>query len=594
MELQTLQLALSLSAGPRMPPPEMGSAQTQARPLAEGDLPPQLRDRLWSRQTQALTEMLTYLKPARLSSELLLRLLEPFHAKLDAGQNPTQTQAQTQNDTQNALHRLTPETQRFLLRMSLMSLGGTEATDKTPLGKLMEMIGDKNAINLNQASLLAKATAAAPGISALSRMMEIGQILNARVVQQDANGVLRLQLGEQILKANLPSLPRLNPGDSLSLQLLSLNNRPQLKVISFASQSAPENQLLRQLLHQQGSLQRLFQQLSIPAQNATPAQSATPAPLTPAQAQTLPQGPATGGTASTPASTLNSLLQALAGQAGPSASPAPAPVGTAQPLMQQLAGTDVAQNLKPLIELLANHQLDPDRISEGQVRSLILNSGLFLEANLARKRSAPADLKSALLRMVAQLRSGPDLHTSNLAALMYNRLLQQGEKRPQALPERQQQLLNQLRSSVEGALAKVEVRQLRSLQQSDENRQTWQLALPLLDQQKIKDLEIRIQRDKQRKQQEQGEDWTVNLHFDFDSSGPMDVRINLKQDKIAVVFWAQWQDTLHRLGELMPKLEQSLRKAGLEVAQLSAYPGAIPEPSQDQPNPEDSLLRVTA
>ncbi len=504
-----------------MPVPVTSVVLPRVDAAMEQELTSQQLQRILSKKTQALTELLAHLKPARLSSELLLRLLQPFHAKI----NPENAQAQ------DLFSRISPETQRFLLRMSL-SLTGSEAskllaesTAKIPFGKLMEMIGEKNAIALNNnaAAVLAKATAAAPGSAGLGKLMDIGQILNARVLEQHPNGQLRLLLANQVIRANLPNLPPLSPGDSLSLQLTSLSNTPQLKVLSFASQNAPENLLLRQLLPRQGNLQQLFQQL-------------------------------TG------------------------------------------AGASAPDSLKPLSQILNSQILNTERLGTEIIRSMMLSSGIFLEANLARKQSETTDLKSALLRMVAQLRAGPEpQQNSTLLTQLYNRFMQQGESsRNSALPDRQQMLLTQLRTAAEGALAKVEVRQLTTLQQSDDNRQSWQLSLPMLDQQKVKDLDIRIQREKQRKEAQGGDTWTVNLHFDFDSSGPLDVRIDLKQEDIGVVFWAEWQETLQRVGKLMPKLEHALEKAGLTVTQMSAFPGQVPETVEARPDDGGSLLSVTA
>jgi hypothetical protein len=589
-----------------MPPPSPQLAYASVGYASEPPPSSQAANPPLSKQAQALLDLLANLQPARLSSELLLRLLQPFHAKMSSDPN-----LDPSADAQQRLDRLSPDTQRLLLRLSL-SLSGSDAVKeairllsenlgKQPLGRLMEMIGGKNAIhisNANSASLLAKSVAADPGLQALGRGMAPGQILNARVLEQTPEGGLRLQLGNQTLRASLPDLPRLLPGDSLSLQLISLNKTPQLRVLGFSSQNSPENLLLRQLLPRQGSLQQLLQTLNPTPPGSAPGQGQ---PLPPAQASPLPQ-PLQQALQQAINQKLNQTLRptvqpTLQQALNPSAPAQAQPSTNAASVLQQLSGTPLEQNLKPLVEILNNHRLDPDRLSETLVRGLILNSGLFLEANLARKREEPADLKSALLRLVTQLRSGAETQPNNsLVNLLYQRLQPQGDKGSASpLSERQQQLLNQLRGSAEGALAKVEIRQLNSLQQSDDSRQTWQLTLPLLDQQRIKDLELQIQRDKERQEQGgQGDSWTVNLHFDFDSSGPMDVRIQLKQEEIGVVFWAQWPKTLQRLGQLLPKLERSLKKAGLSLTQLSAYPGQAPQHRDDKPRADGPLLSVTA
>lgn len=572
MQLTHIQLLLAVPASMLHPPNQRRGGvalsdlwSPQGPPPGSGPI---------TRQQQILLDLLALLRPAQLSSEQLLRLLLPFHAKIDPHGSP---QPQAIGDARQQI-------QPVLLRLGMnpVSLPAAPASQASlpANGHPEQMIGDKNPIQLNSAgSPTVRPTAAAAPLQGLSQSLAVNQILNAQVLEQSPSGQLRLLLGSQVLRANLADLPRLNPGDQLSLQLVSQQQPPQFKVVAIQRQYTPEMHLLRQLLPKQGSLQQLFQLLE---QRGEPSAR----PLT-------ASGQGLSSSNPSPASLARLAVSPLPQPA--SANPAqPAGINPAE-LSSSPLGSKLSPPLRELVELLTRQTLQPQRLSPELVRSLVLASGLFLEANLARRRDQPSDLKSALLRMVSLLRSGVDAPQPGLMGQIYSRLMQ-GERGKAAQPppaDRPQQLLAQLRGAAEAALAKVEVRQLHSLQQSDENRQTWQLTLPMIDQQQRKDLDIRIQREKAKGQQQGQEQWTVELHFDFDASGPIDVRLNLKQETLGVVFWSQWPETHKRVGQLLPKLQQSLERIGLQVGQLNAFAGIAPKPPEESSS-VTGLLNLTA
>jgi hypothetical protein len=385
-----------------------------------------------------------------------------------------------------------------------------------------------------EATLLGKLTATTP-------------VFQAQVVEQSASGLLRLRVGELILKAQAPDI-RLQPGDSLRLQLLSLDKVPQLKILSLPNTSPPEHRLLLQLLPKEGDFQQLFRQFN-------GLQLGQPLTATPAAA------PAQGTTP---------------------------PI----PLMNQ--------PLPQLVELLSNQVLTSERISPRVIESLFLASGLFLEARLARAdRAEPQDLKAALLRLVALLQPGgsealPDSPFVALFQRLFKGVREKNDNLVALSLELQDKALKQLRQAAEGALAKLEIRQLNSLPQQDEARVLWQFALPLRDEDQVRDLEIQIEREKAREANQDGDRWTVNLHFDFASTGPLDVRVNLKQETVDVALWALRQETLEQVTHQLPQLHRRLEQVGLEVRQLNLYRGTAPRPALHPALAENGLLHELA
>lgn len=264
----------------------------------------------------------------------------------------------------------------------------------------------------------------------------------------------------------------------------------------------------------------------------------------------------------------------------------------------QIAAAQTTQQTKELEEvlrLLNEHSLGEKKLGPELLRGLFLGSGLFLEAGLAHSRTPRAnDLKSLLLRMVTILQS------ANQQGAVHQ-LLQRFAARSQAAQQQgtqeslQSQALHQLRKATEGALAKLELQQLQSLPpKGDESRQSWHFALTLNEEARFQEVEARIEREKSRKHQQDEDRWNVELHFDFEASGPVDARIQLQHKCIQVNFWASRRQTLERIKTLLPRLESALTKAGLEVGLLAAWPGAQPKAKDADPPPATNLLNLRA
>lgn len=551
------------------------------------------------------------------------------------------------------------------------------------------------------------------------RTLEVGQIVNARILEVGSQGSLKLEIEGQQLTASSPTGLQPSPGQNIQLQLISATTPPLFRVLltSLANEQAAQAQLLRQLLPRQSGLDQLFDQLGqllSGNQTAERLPTASPQPdtslertlvqlvrligsqqLGPTQSQALAQPlsqalqqfasqsgnsqlqqalyhiaqqlstsqPSTNSPEAQLQQALNQIAQQLsigqnsathqearvqlqqalnqiAQQLGvqttnqsPAKSPQTSPqlqqslgqaaqsqgttatnqttsVQTASlaqaaaqaaaasqaSSIQQAQQTQQAKELDELLRLISGHSLDNQKqLGPETVRSLFLASGLFLEAGLAQSRTPRADdLKSLLLRMVTILQGNS--HQNGVQHLIQRLISRSQNPKPEgAQQELQTQVLHQLRKATEGALAKLELQQLQSLpQKEDEARQSWHFALTLNEEAKFREVEARITREQARRQQQDSERWNVDLHFDFEASGPMDARIQLQQTQIQVNFWASRSQTLERIRTLLPRLERALAKAGLEVTQLGAWPGAQSRPKERTLAPASGLVNLRA
>jgi hypothetical protein len=248
------------------------------------------------------------------------------------------------------------------------------------------------------------------------------------------------------------------------------------------------------------------------------------------------------------------------------------------------------------------------------VAQALSDSGVFLEAKLldGKQSALPQDLKANLLRLVAQLLP-PALSNASSSALLAstnqgslalalplfvrNLLgnLGQAGTRQQAgsfpLPTRTLQNLEDdgdlgsLLRLAAAAVSRLQTHQLSSLAQSqvgpDGNLlSTWQLEIPMRNQQELVPLQAKIQREDSPKKsaKEPGETlWRVELAFDLAPLGPLQVQAQLARGSVSSQLWAERPSTANVIERELGRLREQLTNAGLSVAELACKQGTPPQ-----------------
>ncbi len=244
------------------------------------------------------------------------------------------------------------------------------------------------------------------------------------------------------------------------------------------------------------------------------------------------------------------------------------------------------------------------------------NSGLFLETKLLHGQTGnlPQDLKANLLRLVAQmlpnLPASSPLAVSNasgalaqaLPAFVRNALgaLGQPNARQQALSF---PLPSKLLQSMEGeadletllrlaaaAISRLQTHQLSSLAQTQTMPDgtlvtTWQLELPMRNQQELVPLQVKLQREdspKAEKKEQKETLWKVELAFDLAPLGPLQVQAQLLRGSLSSQLWAERVGTAQLIGEELETLRERLVAAGLTVGELACRQGVPPQGPRTQ------------
>lgn len=272
--------------------------------------------------------------------------------------------------------------------------------------------------------------------------------------------------------------------------------------------------------------------------------------------------------------------------------------------------------------LLASLPELPAMTNPKGVAQALQSSGVFLEPKLlAGQAPAPVpDLKTGLLRLIAQLTPAlPDSSglnpinfgnaTSALAQALpgYVRnalgmLGQVGAKpEPLGFPLPARVLaendgegdVEHLLRLASAAISRLQSHQLASLEQTGVNEHgrlqtTWQLEIPMRDLQDIVPLQIKIQRealpdDKARPEREaarenlaQSKLWRVEMAFDFEPLGPLQVQAQLLHGTLSSDLWAERAVTARLIDNQLGRLRARLLECGLDVSELTCHQGIPP------------------
>lgn len=401
-----------------------------------------------------------------------------------------------------------------------------------------------------------------------------GQVVRAEVLTVAGDGNVTLRIGGTEVSARSP-VP-LNPGQQILLDVIKTDPLPELRLVLQASVHQIQTEALRSILPKQVPLPKLLQtlqQLVTPGTKSPVGQEAQTSALL---ASRLPGATATTTNASRQAalSELQNLLRGTANEP------------SLRRLFEQL-GPEIAQRVKRVLE---TGPARDGEISPVRLREWLLQSGLFLEANLAAGRPPGNDLKADLLTLLLQLRTR-----------LEQELIQKPDRSPigpetgtrpgtPAEPESAiVKLLHLLLRQTEGSLARVQLHQLSSLPADDGTRHVWQFELPIPRPHGYDEFLVRLERERNPNADDsEGYRWRVTLNFDLASLGPVQAQLSLlDEQEISTLFLAERGESAQRIDEQLSLLEQAFARAGLRIGTLAAQKGGKldAEPHRRAPQP---------
>ncbi len=318
-----------------------------------------------------------------------------------------------------------------------------------------------------------------PDLKNIIKNLQPGQLLKATVVSQAADNAMKLKVGSQELIAY--TRLHLATGQKLTMEVMKTGSRPELRLLQERSGSELQNQILRQALPRQIPQAKLLNTLQA-IERASPellqkllpellqkgiqeqgrkgstqlSQQTDSKPLQQALSELLSK--TTQKSTESPSTAIKTLLDTPL-QKQPTAA-------TQNNIVNQPSAskTEPSGLHKAIQVILAKVLPQANSISAPQIRQALLNSGLFLESNLAFGHPAQAsgDLKANLLNLLLLLRTHLQFEQG---------INQQLAKRPSRLQDSGAagnsrsllQLLGELLRQTEGSLARIQTHQLSSL-----------------------------------------------------------------------------------------------------------------------------------
>lgn len=293
--------------------------------------------------------------------------------------------------------------------------------------------------------------------------------------------------------------------------------------------------------------------------------------------------------------------------------------------LQNLPSDDdqTSQDLRAAVARLLANLPDVQQMSTAKGVALALaNSGAFLEAKLltGQNPALAPDMKADLLKLIAQLSPGAPGNASFNAIIAANTLAQalpsfvrnalgtlgQVSAKPVPssfpLPDRLLQSLDgegdleHLLRLAAAAVSRLQSHQLSSLEQTgvtDDGRllSTWQLEIPMRNLQDIVPLQVKFQREEAPEREPQPNErrderepkqqlWRVDLAFDMEPLGPMQIQAQLIAGSLSSQLWAERPYTADLIGNNLFALRQRLLDRGLNVGDLDCHLGTPPQGNQ--------------
>ena len=138
-------------------------------------------------------------------------------------------------------------------------------------------------------------------------------------------------------------------------------------------------------------------------------------------------------------------------------------------------------------------------------------------------------------------------------------------------------LLQELKTNVDGALAKITSQQLTTLTRESDNLLLQLFDLNLKDKGENHLIQLRLEEEESTRDKDTS-GWKVALNFNFKELGPFQAKLHLTENNISTVFCAEKDSTAKNISEQMNLLDVALSGIGFDAINLGVTQGSISQP----------------
>jgi len=226
----------------------------------------------------------------------------------------------------------------------------------------------------------------------------------------------------------------------------------------------------------------------------------------------------------------------------------------------QIASNEkVSETLKRLAQEILRDLPKPQQLTEGrQLKKSLDNSGLYLEAKLAQANPKAEltlnnDFKAVLLKFVQALQHESQVEKNNLAS-----------------DDQLKNLLKDLQSKSEGALARLVLNQLKSLPQEDQNKQVWVMDLPFTEKKQTTSVRIEIEKNHKKTQQTEQKTWSATITLSPPNLDTLHCKVSYFDDAVHTNFWSEDAKTTKLIQDNLNYLTTRFEAEGLTPGNMNA------------------------
>ncbi len=129
-------------------------------------------------------------------------------------------------------------------------------------------------------------------------------------------------------------------------------------------------------------------------------------------------------------------------------------------------------------------------------------------------------------------------------------------------------------------------------QQELQQPMAFNLAIPVTDEQKTRELQLKI-RQRHQPDDSHKQCWDIHFNFEFGLLGMISSHLQLEEDTLSASFWSELIETRNKIENNLPDFRQQLVRAGFKPGQFHSFEGRPPKTTEPlSPMMPESLLDI--
>lgn len=392
----------------------------------------------------------------------------------------------------------------------------------------------------------------------------LGQLLNAKVIQRKSASTLVLQINNQAFEARTSADKPINVGTELKLVVEKQGNPVSLRVIQHgAAKSNHEikQQLLRENMPKQASMEKLTTVLNQVANNSRDMINALPAPIEQQIKKLIAQLPTQTN---------------LKNEAGLKTALKNSGVFLESKLLAELTNKQ-----KPASQTQTTTPTNSPNIAKDLKTNLLQLSGVITKYKQDTQKPVSQFIRPAPLISLfeaarnSSINTKPRIENANVLTNVDNNID-----------------IETISKQIESSIARIEVNQSKAIITNDQQLPIWSIEMPIKDKQNIDLLKLDIEYDKNSKSENEKEQlWTANLKVDFQGMGSVSARLSIIDREVSATLWSENRTLNDLIDRNLSLLKKRIENCGLTMGKIHCLAESPTEQGEEMM--ADNLINIS-